>query len=120
MGTGLLRYWSICSNDGLSERYFDCLTDDTIITDPLGNYTIVVSNTQNRPSNATASCGISWLNWGPLSDSLLIVRNMLPAPTFSQAIQRVLVGHEAAGMGAYYPSTAYTTRAGVESHGCPW
>jgi hypothetical protein len=118
MGTGQLRYWSLCSNDGLSERYFECLTDDDIVTDAYGNYTIVVSNVQNRPSNATTNCGLNWLNWGPLSDTLLIVRNMLPAPTFLQAIQDVRIGHEAADMGAYYPRTSYTTVAKITALGC--
>ena len=118
MGTGQLRYWSICSNDGLSERYFACLTDDVIVTDKAGNYTIVVSNTQNRPANATTSCGLNWLDWGPLSDTLLIVRNMLPAPSFLQAIQNVRIGSEAQDMGPYYPATTYTTASQVTALGC--
>jgi hypothetical protein len=118
MGTGQLRYWSMCSNDGLSERYFECLTDDSIVTDSLGNYTIVVSNVQDRPSNATTSCGINWLDWGPLSDTLLIVRNMLPAPTFLQAIQNVRLGHERQDMGPYFPATSYATAAKVAALGC--
>jgi len=119
MGTGQLRYWSMCSNDGLSERYFECLTDDVIVTDAAGNYTIVVSNVQNRPANAKTVCGINWLDWGPLANSLLIVRNMLPAPTFRQAIQNVRIGYEAQDMGPYYPTTTYTTTAAFAAKGCP-
>jgi len=118
MRTGQLRYWSMCSNDGLSERYFACLTDDDLVTDAAGDYTIVVSNMQNRPSNASAACELNWLDWGPLANGLLIVRNMLPLPTFRQAIQNARIGHEATDMGAYYPATTYTTRAAVQALGC--
>ena len=59
------------------------------------------------------------MDWGPLSNSLLIVRNMLPAPTFLQAIQNVRIGFEAQDMGPYLPATTYTTTAAIEAMGCP-
>src|SRR3712207_7096113 len=58
------------------------------------DYTIVVSQAADRPLNATVGCGIAWLDWGDRGDGagrpdygLLIMRNMLPADSFGQAIQ---------------------------------
>ena len=121
MGTGQLRYFSICSNDGPSERYYGCLADDQVPVDAAGDYTIVVSTAAARPANATAACGVGWLPAGPLSSTLLIVRNMLPQPQadFPQAIQYVRYGSEQADMGAYYPATTYTDGAAFAARGCP-
>jgi len=55
---------------------------------------------------------------GPDPAGLLILRNMLPAPSFSQAIQRATVGHEAATMGGYLPASHYYSKAGYEALGC--
>jgi hypothetical protein len=38
---------------------------------------------------------------------VLLYRQMLPDPSFAQAIQNVAYGSEAAQMGAYYPSGRY-------------
>jgi hypothetical protein len=49
----------------------------------------------------------------------LIVRHMLPAPAFSEAIQRIEVpGTEREVLGPYYPEGEYTSTAAVEALGC--
>ena len=118
MGTGQLRYWSVCSNDAISERFYGCLSDDEVATDANGYYTIVVSTAAARPANATRACGVSWLPWGPGSSTLLLMRNMLPAPSFAQAIQHAQIGTEQQTMGPYYPATTYMSTAAFASRGC--
>jgi hypothetical protein len=49
----------------------------------------------------------------------VILRNMLPAADFVQAIQNVQVGREPAMMGPYYPvGRYYSTTAAFERLGC--
>ena len=126
-----LRYWSLCTNEGLaSTRFVDCLRDDQVTTrddpDVSRRYTIVVSRPEDRPRNGRAACGVNWLDWGAHGDGagndhlgLLILRNLLPAPGFAQAIQRIpYPGAERATMVAFLPSLTYTSRAAFEARGC--
>jgi hypothetical protein len=119
MGTGQLRYWSFCTN-AQATAYYACHQDDQIPVDKKRFYTVVVSTAAARPRNATETCGITWLPAGPVPQSILILRNMLPAPTFAQAIQNIKPGAEEQGMGDYYPrGTYYATTADFEKLGCP-
>jgi len=112
MDEGQLRYWSLCTNDTLSQRYWDCHYDEQIPQDAQGNYIVVVSTAAQRPANARPECGVAWLNWGPLASSLLILRHMLPDPDFAEPIEKVplMSGAEREVMGDYYP---YGTHASV-------
>jgi hypothetical protein len=118
MGAGQLRYWSLCSNEAATERFYACLVDDQVATDSTGAYTLVVSSAADRPHNARPACGINWLPTGPAPDTVLILRNMLPAPSFSRSVQSARYGHEAQDMGPYFPTTRYSTVAAVEALGC--
>jgi hypothetical protein len=118
MGAGQLRYWSLCSNEAATERFYACLVDDQVATDSTGAYTLVVSSAADRPQNARPACGINWLPTGPAPDTVLILRNMLPAPSFSRSVQSARYGHEAQDMGPYFPTTRYSTVAAVEALGC--
>ena len=97
--------------------------------DPLdkdGFYTIVTSRAEDRPSNAIERCGAAWVEWpvqgdgaGHPDDAFLIVRNTLPAPDFSEAIQNVSKpGDEASVMGPYLPTGEYMSRTDFEALGC--
>ena len=46
------------------------------------------------------------------------MRNMLPDPSFTNAIQSAGYGTEARDMGPYYPAARYTTKAALEASGC--
>lgn len=113
-----LRYWSMCSNDGPTQRYFGCVMDDGIaptLADD-GTYTIVVSTLADRPTSVDrGTCGCVWLPWGPGASVLLIMRNMLPDPTFTNAIQRANFGTEEKDLGAYYPSGCYMSTASFDA-----
>jgi hypothetical protein len=127
MGTGQLRYWSICQNESLYTTIgAGCLYDTEVPVDKSGRYTIVTSKAADRPKNATRKCGVGYIPWpaagdgaGHLDDGFLIVRNMLPASNFRQAIQNTRSpGDEAAVMGAYLPKGTYTTKAAFQKEGC--
>jgi len=111
MGTGQLRYWSMCSNMSTTQ-YLGCVMDDGVKLDSQGYYTIVISTAANRPAVARPACGIEWLPKGPLPSAPIILRNMVPAPTFTQAIQDVPAqGQEQATLGPYYPQGYYFDHA---------
>jgi hypothetical protein len=122
MGSGQLRYWSICSNMSTTQ-YLACVKDDDVTLDSSGYYTIVISTAANRPTTAKSSCGIEWLPKGALPSAPIILRNMLPDPTFKQAIQDVPAqGQEQKTLGPYYPRGLYFDHATnfdafVKSHG---
>jgi hypothetical protein len=123
-----LRYWSLCMNDSwASGKVGDCLYDEQVPLDSQRNYTIVVSLPGDRPADATAACGVGWLDWGNLGDGffrptagLLLIRNQLPNPSFAQAVANVTVPDtESQTVGAYMPSGSYETAAQFVARGCP-
>ncbi len=128
-----VRYWSMCAygsiaNPPLLPANSSCLFDQQVPTDAAGEYTIVVSLPQDRPSNARPECGVAWMNWGTAGDGqgrasldLLVMRNQLSAPTFEQSVEKVTTpGTEKAVMGAYYPAGKYETAGEFEAgNGCP-
>lgn len=119
MGTGQMRYWSMCSENPQSSAMLACTYDEQVPVDADGYYTIVVSSPGNRPDNATAACGAAWLPTGPAPQTLLLLRNMLPDARFDHAVQDVTVDHEAVGMGEYYPrGTYFAKRSDYEALGC--
>lgn len=128
MPSGQLRYWSVCSYESrVTTRYGDCLADrDIPVRGAKRSYTIVVSRAADRPRNATARCGVAWLAWPARGDGAgdrdlaqLVIRNMLPAPGFTQAAQSVTThGTEKAKLGPYLPASAYTTKKRFQAGGC--
>ena len=124
MGTGNMRYLSICSNDPNTLAVFSCLYDQEIARDAQGNGVILVSKSADRPNNANVGCGVSWLDWGASDQDLLVYRNMLPLSQaqFPQAIQYVPGppgSAETAVMGDYYPYGTHMQKAAFEALGCP-
>jgi hypothetical protein len=126
MGTGDMRYWSICQNSLYTTAGAGCLNDSDIPVDANGDYTIVTSLASDRPANATAACGVGFIAWptlgdgdGHLNDGLLIVRNMLPSAGFQNAIQDASSADLQTQLGAYYPQGTYTTTSAFQALGCP-
>lgn len=113
-----LRYWSMCSNDGPSQRYYGCAMDDGVAPTlaPDGTYTLVVSTPPDRPASVDdGTCGCVWLPWGPGGSVVLIMRNMLPDAGFAQAIQNAGYGTEEQDLGPYYPAGCYMTAASFDA-----
>jgi hypothetical protein len=119
MGTGQLRYWSLCA-ESQATQYYACRTDDELPLAAGRRYTIMMSAAASRPADATTACGVAWLPAGPLPQSVLLLRNMLPSASFAQAVQRVQPGHEAEQMGPYLPRGTYypTPLAAERAVGC--
>ncbi len=130
---GELRYWSMCQNEFYSQAVKECLFDERVTINPDGFYTIVTSLPENRPENANANCGVGYLPWPDQGDgfsivdgktddpdaAFLIMRHMLPATGFEQAVQNTSVaGDEASVMGEYLPKATYMNRSEFEALGC--
>lgn len=124
-----LRWWSLCTGESrVTTRTPDCLADRQVLERSGRNYTIAISTKANRPSNARASCGIAWLDWGDRGDgagdpnyAALVMRNMLVSDDYEQAIQRITEpGQEPAEavMGSRFPRASYTTIEEFEARGC--
>ncbi|HSW12415.1 MAG TPA: hypothetical protein VLI06_06210, partial [Solimonas sp.] len=119
LGAAQLRYWSLCANEFISQRYVDCLSDFEVPLDVQGYFTVVVSDPAERPANAVDANAIAWLPWGSVyPDSVLIYRHMLPSPHFAQAVQNVPYGTPPAEvMGDYLPQILYCDRTTIEAAG---
>ena len=114
-----VRYWSVCENEVASQRVIDCAYDEQVPLDKDDRYTIVISTPDDRPANARAECGVTWLRWGVQPDGFVILRHMLPSPDFAHAIQRVeRNGTERDVIGDYLPVGRHTDTAAFEARGC--
>lgn len=117
-GSEQLRYWSVCQNDLPTQRYVGCYADYQMTLHDDGYFYVMVSDAEDRPSNAEQSNAINWLAWGPYYDSLLIYRHMLANPSFEETISNVPQGTPPAEvMGEYSPQPAYCTPEIVEAAG---
>lgn len=122
MGSGDMRYWSVCTYEIASQRYYDCLFDEKAVLSADRRGVFLVGKEADRPSNATPECGVNWLPWGPLKTSLVMFRHMLPDPDFAEAIQHIPAPSgscEAAVMGEYFPYGHHLDKAAFEALGCP-
>jgi hypothetical protein len=102
------------------------LYDEQIPVGDDGFYTIAISVAADRPGNATAVCGVAWMDWGNgdgvdrAEAGTLILRHMLPSPQFTNTWARVTTpGQEATILGDYLPLGRYLTRTAFEQLGCP-
>lgn len=114
-----LRYWSICQNEFVSQRVVECLTDYEAVVGDDGYGTLVISDPDDRPANATTAAGVNWLAWGgPYYDGTIIYRHMLPASSFPEAIQNIPEGTDAASvMQTYMPVARYCAPATFQAGG---
>lgn len=74
------RYWSITGYDSdfpfakIPGLAVSSVMDDEVITDENGRYIIVYSRPEDRPSNATAENGVTWVNWSTTGIQSLTLR----------------------------------------------
>lgn len=127
-----MRYWSLCTVTApASGNTVDCVHDENVrpLLDPQGHFTVVISRAPDRPSNAKASCGVEWLEYGT-GDGIpggsadygtVINRHTLVNPDFKHSWFNVTkVGDEAKEMGDYLPHVInLRAKAKFEALGCP-
>lgn len=113
-----MRFWSVCQNEFVTQRYVGCMADHQAVLDEHGYFTVVVSDAADRPANASEANNINWLPWGPFPDGLLIYRHMLPSAHFGPAIQNVPKGTDPREiMGEYLAVGAYCSASTFEAAG---
>jgi hypothetical protein len=126
MPNGEVKYWSVATMATLtSGSLWDGVFDMQVPVDKDGFYTIVVSLPEDRPKNATAENGITWIDWGPgegLEDprnrkdwGALLIRFMVPQKDWTY--NPLKPGDLATVMGPYYPRGYYTTKEKFEAEG---
>ena len=110
-----MRYMSICATGAPSSGMTaDCAYDEQLrpTLDAQGRFYVVLSRAEDRPKNATAACGVMWLDIGN-GDGLLggstefaavINRHTIVNPAFKHSWFAVTKpGQERAAMGGYLP-----------------
>lgn len=85
MQGGQVRYWSICGIDQdpfspLPATTVHAISDAEVVADPNRNYIIAYSRPEDRPLNATAQNGVSWVDWGTQSYLGVLMRWLCVAP----------------------------------------
>ena len=143
MDTAMIRYWSIGGYDynPFHKTLTGCLhsvMDDEVVLDKNRRFIIVYSREKDKPKNAIAQNGVTWVNWGPISsvDFLLRWVSVLPewscpfnphegnlpwkvASTAGSAYNpKLLNTNDQKGfMGEYLPQVHYMTKKDFESLG---
>ena len=118
MASGDLRYWSFCSSR-MTTAVIDCAVDEFVPLDNRGHFRIVMTRPDDRPANAVASCGVTWLPAPSSGPGALIYRHMLPAPGFTRSIQSLGASGDTLQLGDYLPQGRYYTKQAFEAFGCP-
>jgi hypothetical protein len=85
--------------------------------DSQGFFTVVISDAAHRPSTLLPTD--NWLPAGSYPDTFVLYRQMLPDPSFAQAIQFAPSADLARqSMRDYYPDTQICTTAQFELNRC--
>jgi hypothetical protein len=129
MTDGQVKYWSVATvASPPSGELWDGVFDMMLTLDKEGYYTIVVSRPEDRPKNATAHNGVTWIDWGPgegLEDpkdrkdwGMLLMRFMVCHADWEHSPAKAHnPGTEEAVMGPYYPKGYYATKEEFEAEG---
>ena len=122
-----LRFWSFCTGSNVvtpPEGYptTACIADFETPLAADGTYTVVVSQPEDRPANATEADGVAWLQGAdPTEPDLLILRHMLPSDDYYDqsvwAVPELTVGAAEQVMGPYYPDAVYCDKSVFEAGG---
>jgi len=113
MTSGEARYWSLTGYDTtlfgtpVVGAPLHSVMDDEIRTDRAGNYVLVLSRPSDRPRNADAKNGVTWVNWDPAAAVGWTLRWMSIAPewSFSKAPDETHLGWETDWASPHYDVT---------------
>jgi hypothetical protein len=127
-----MRYTSVCTGGSLTAASTtDCIYDEQLAasTDGSGRYALVISRQEDRPVNATTSCGVAWIDMGNGDGMVsgspnfvsLINRHTQVHANFKQSWFSVTQpGHEKEAMGDYLPYVLnLKEKSRFEALGCP-
>ncbi|NEQ52417.1 MAG: hypothetical protein F6K11_20120 [Leptolyngbya sp. SIO3F4] len=91
--TTQMRYWSIVGYDAnadpdqtLPGAAVTSVMDDEVVLDSSRHYVIVYARAGERPVNANAESGVTWVNWGPTAAHTWTLRWLSVAPEWSMDI----------------------------------
>jgi hypothetical protein len=119
-----VRYWSFCTGENtVWMPTASCAYDFGIPIATDGSYTVVVSQREDRPANATEDDGVAWMQAGgtPTQPDLLFLKHLLPSEAFYDqsvwAVPEGVVGAAEDVMGPYYPQITYCDVATFEEGG---
>ncbi len=94
------------------------VVDHEIPVDSEGNYTIVVSTQEDRPANATAENGLTWLDWGNYLDGQLTFRMLLRRGEWLTRLKNAIdLGESDPEIDDYVPRSSHTSREAFEAEG---
>jgi hypothetical protein len=94
------------------------LIDHEIVRDSDGVMTLVVSTEENRPANATAANGCTWLDWGPYLDGQLTFRLLIRRNPLLVALRRAVEQGEVSDeIAPYVPKSGHCTKQDFERDG---
>jgi len=109
--------WTVCSYNFWNGFANSCLTDEDVV-DAAGVVTLVASDAEHRPSNATAANGVSWLDTGHFLDGQLTFRMLLADEPLLVALRRAVdTGETVPEAAPYLPRTAFCSRETFEAGG---
>lgn len=93
MRAAQMRYWSITGYDAnidpnqkLPGAAITSVMDDEVVLDAQRRYVIVYSRDRDRPANANAQAGVTWVNWGPTAVQSWTLRWLSVASQWNMAI----------------------------------
>lgn len=119
MTGGQARYWSLtgysvdydlANKDYVYGAQITGIMDDEITTRN-GNYTLMYGRAADRPANATAANGVTWIDWGPEACQALTLRWISAGPewSFAKTPNTANLGWEASWASASYDPTKLGT-----------
>jgi hypothetical protein len=152
MRAGQMRYWSLTGYEvpdgwGVLRTLFGsqrpigvaahAVMDEDIVLDKDRRYVIVLSRAQERPANATAANGVTWVDWGPSSEISWTLRWLTVGPEWTapnaptpQKLgtkadwasadfdpRQISQNNHSGALGEYLPRLHYLSRAEFEALG---
>jgi hypothetical protein len=114
-----VRLFTACSYNFWNGVANDCKSEEDIVVDADGFYTLVVSEASDRPRNATKKRGYTWLNWGPFIDGQISLRNlMVDDRLWEDVSEAIQTGTVPAGLDPdFVPRGAHCPRSAFELFG---
>ena len=109
-----MRLWTVCTYNFWNGTALSCRVDEDIPADDEGDYTLVVSDAENRPERAGPW---SWFDSGPFLDGQLTYRILLSDQELVMNMKRAMQGESVPEAEPYVPRTAFCSKRDFELGG---